>query len=57
MIVYLTNLTELDFDGNQITEIPAVITHLTNLTELSLNSNQITEIPEAIRAALQPFYA
>ncbi|MBW4464263.1 MAG: leucine-rich repeat domain-containing protein [Pegethrix bostrychoides GSE-TBD4-15B] len=44
----LTNLTELDLRGNQISEIPTIIGNLINLTELDLSSNQISEIPEVI---------
>ncbi|MBC1294859.1 leucine-rich repeat domain-containing protein, partial [Nostoc sp. UCD122] len=47
-IAKLTNLTQLDLNGNRITQIPEVIAKLTNLTQLHLSSNKITQIPEVI---------
>ncbi|WP_230968440.1 COR domain-containing protein, partial [Nostoc sp. WHI] len=47
-IANLTNLTQLDLSGNQITQIPEAITNLTNLTRFHIGGNKITQIPEAI---------
>ena len=43
-----TNLKYLNFDDNQLTELPNSIGNLTNLAYLSLNHNQLTELPDSI---------
>ena len=47
-IADLANLTELDLDGNQFTDLPEVIGKLTSLRTLYLADNQLTVLPEAI---------
>ncbi|WP_340064712.1 leucine-rich repeat domain-containing protein [Ascidiimonas aurantiaca] len=47
-IKYLTDLTQLNFFVNLITEVPDEIGNLTNLRRLVLGNNQISEIPTTI---------
>jgi len=47
-LLFLTNLTELYLDKNQLRELPGEIGHLTNLTELYLWGNQLSELPGEI---------
>ncbi|MEG5162985.1 leucine-rich repeat domain-containing protein [Microcoleus sp. AT3-A2] len=48
-LVQLSQLRELNLNGNQITQIPAeALVQLPNVTHLHLSSNQITQIPDAL---------
>jgi len=44
----LVNLTMLDLNDNQLTELPKEICNLVNLTWLDLGYNQLTELPKEI---------
>ena len=44
----LLNLTTLNLDQNQLTELPPEIGQLTSLTKLHLSFNQLTELPPEI---------
>lgn len=46
----LTQLRELQLNGNSIQEIPAAIEHLTNLQLLDVSNNLLTSLPEEIGA-------
>jgi Leucine-rich repeat (LRR) protein len=47
-IGYLTQLTELHLNNNQLTHLPTEIGQLTQLTKLYLNNNQLTYLPAEI---------
>ena len=47
-IGFLTWLTKLNLEGNQLTELPAELWNLTNLDWLNLRDNQLTELPPEI---------
>jgi Leucine-rich repeat (LRR) protein len=52
-IKYLTQLTSLNLNYNNIKEIPKEIQFLTQLTSLNLNYNDIKEIPNKIQFLIQ----
>jgi hypothetical protein len=44
----LYNLTQLNLNNNQLTDLPKEIGNLTKLTHLNLNNNQLTDLPKEI---------
>jgi internalin A len=57
-LAQLTNVTNLDFKNNQLTELPESIGQLTNVTNLDLRNNRLASLPESIGhlQKLQVFY-
>lgn len=52
-IFQLTNISKLDFGGNNLQDIPQELASLTELSRLTLSENKIEKIPEGV---LEPMH-